>query len=92
MGGAILCILIYHAFCWIYNPIGRFNIGYVGVDVFMFSGFGLYKNVDELRDGMVFLSSMDIVAQKQMSQNGKLHLKEKATNRRNELIKNCILS
>jgi peptidoglycan/LPS O-acetylase OafA/YrhL len=35
-------VLIYHLFCWVYNPIGRFNIGFVGVDFFLFfSGFGL---------------------------------------------------
>ena len=28
MGIAIISVLIYHAFCWIYNPIGAFNIGY----------------------------------------------------------------
>lgn len=42
MGIAIISVLIYHAFCWIYNPIGAFNIGYFGVDIFLFlSGFGL---------------------------------------------------
>ena len=45
MGMAIIMILMYHAVCWTYNPFGiykDYNIGYVGVDVFMFlSGFGL---------------------------------------------------
>ena len=42
MGIAMIFVLIYHAFCWSYNPIGPFNIGYCGVDVFLFlSGFGL---------------------------------------------------
>lgn len=42
MGIAICCVLVYHAFCWIYNPIGRLNIGYFGVDIFLFlSGLGL---------------------------------------------------
>lgn len=42
MGLSICCILIYHAFCWIYNPIRGLNIGYIGVDIFLFlSGFGL---------------------------------------------------
>ncbi len=42
MGVAILMVLIYHMLCWVYNPIGEFNIGYVGVDVFYFlSGYGL---------------------------------------------------
>lgn len=42
MGIAILCVIVYHAFCWVYNPIGVFNIGYFGVDIFLFlSGFGL---------------------------------------------------
>lgn len=38
----MISVLIYHAFCWVYNPIGAFNIGYFGVDIFLFlSGFGL---------------------------------------------------
>lgn len=42
MGWAMICVLIYHAFCWIYNPIGHLNVGYIGVDVFLFlSGLGL---------------------------------------------------
>lgn len=42
MGGAMGMVLIYHLLCWVHNPIGEFNIGYVGVDVFYFlSGFGL---------------------------------------------------
>lgn len=42
MGVAMSCVLIYHAFCWIYNPIGRLNIGFFGVDMFLFlSGMGL---------------------------------------------------
>lgn len=42
MGIAMLFVIVYHLFCWVYNPIGRFNIGYVGVDLFLFlSGFGL---------------------------------------------------
>lgn len=42
MGVAIIIVIIYHLFCWVYNPIGLFNIGYVGVDIFLFlSGLGL---------------------------------------------------
>lgn len=42
LGIAILMVIIYHLFCWVYNPLGRLNIGYVGVDIFLFfSGFGL---------------------------------------------------
>lgn len=42
MGFAILLVLFFHAFCTIYNPLGNANIGYVGVDIFLFlSGFGL---------------------------------------------------
>ncbi len=42
MGISMIFVLFYHAFCWIYNPIGAFNIGYCGVDLFLFlSGFGL---------------------------------------------------
>lgn len=42
MGISILLVVLFHAFSWIYNPIGALNIGYVGVDLFMFfSGFGL---------------------------------------------------
>lgn len=42
LGIAMYMVLIYHFFCWIYNPIGRLNIGYLGVDIFLFfSGYGL---------------------------------------------------
>ena len=42
MGFTILLVLFFHAFCTIYNPLGNANIGYVGVDIFLFlSGFGL---------------------------------------------------
>lgn len=42
MGIAMLMVLIFHAFCWIYNPFGVLNIGYAGVDIFLFlSGYGL---------------------------------------------------
>ena len=42
MGVAMLLVLIYHFFSWTYNPMGRFNLGYIGVDLFLFlSGFGL---------------------------------------------------
>lgn len=42
MGIAMFFVIVYHAFCWIYNPLGFFNIGYVGVDIFLFlSGLGL---------------------------------------------------
>lgn len=42
MGIAMIMIIVYHLFCWVYNPIGQFNIGYVGVDIFLFlSGLGL---------------------------------------------------
>lgn len=42
MGVAMILVIVYHFFCWVYNPIGPFNIGYVGVDIFMFlSGLGL---------------------------------------------------
>ncbi|MBS5876774.1 MAG: acyltransferase [Prevotella sp.] len=42
MGIAILLVLIYHAMCVTYNPLRTLNIGYVGVDIFLFlSGFGL---------------------------------------------------
>lgn len=48
MGIAMIFIIIYHFFCWVYNPIGMYNIGYLGVDIFLFlSGFGLcysYEN------------------------------------------------
>lgn len=37
-----MLVLFFHAFCTIYNPLGNANIGYVGVDIFLFlSGFGL---------------------------------------------------
>lgn len=42
MGIAMLLVIVYHFFCWVYNPIGSLNIGYVGVDIFLFlSGLGL---------------------------------------------------
>ena len=42
LGIAIIMVIIYHFFSWIINPFGRFNIGYVGVDIFLFlSGWGL---------------------------------------------------
>lgn len=42
MGMAILLVVVYHALCWIYNPIGRFNFGFIGVDIFLLlSGMGL---------------------------------------------------
>lgn len=42
MGIAMICVIIYHAFCWVYNPIGYLNVGYCGVDIFLFlSGMGL---------------------------------------------------
>lgn len=48
MGIAMIIIIVYHLFCWVHNPIGQFNIGYVGVDIFLFlSGLGLsysYEN------------------------------------------------
>ncbi len=48
MGIAIICVIIYHAFCWVYNPIGKFNIGYFGVDIFLFlSGFGLCHSYEK---------------------------------------------
>lgn len=42
MGVAIIMVIFYHSFCWVINPIGFLNIGYVGVDIFLFlSGIGL---------------------------------------------------
>lgn len=42
MGIAMLMVLVFHFFCWVYNPIGRLNMGYIGVDIFLFlSGLGL---------------------------------------------------
>lgn len=42
LGVAILLVLVYHFFNWTINPFGRFNIGHVGVDIFLFlSGWGL---------------------------------------------------
>ena len=42
MGVAMIMVIVYHFFCWVYNPIGPLNIGYVGVDIFLFlSGLGL---------------------------------------------------
>lgn len=48
MGGAMIMVIVYHFFCWVYNPIGPFNIGYVGVDIFLFlSGLGLSYSYDK---------------------------------------------
>ena len=46
MGGSIILILLYHAFCWIppekENYFKVFKYGYIGVDIFLYlSGFGL---------------------------------------------------
>lgn len=50
LGVAIIMVIIYHFFSWTINPFGRFNIGYIGVDIFLFlSGWGLsysYKKND----------------------------------------------
>lgn len=47
MGIAMVLVLVYHLFCWTYNPLGRLNIGYVGVDIFLFlSGFGLCRSYE----------------------------------------------
>lgn len=46
MGVAIWAVLVYHLFLWIYNPLGRFNIGATGVDVFFFlSGLGCARSL-----------------------------------------------
>lgn len=48
MGIAMLMVLFFHFFMWVYNPIGRFNIGYVGVDIFLFlSGIGLASSYEK---------------------------------------------
>ena len=48
MGIAMLFVLVYHAFSWVYNPVGSLNIGYVGVDIFFFlSGFGLTRSFEK---------------------------------------------
>lgn len=45
MGIAMIMVVIYHFFCQVYNPIHFFNIGYVGVDLFLFlSGMGLAES------------------------------------------------
>lgn len=45
LGIAILMVIVYHLFCWVQNPIGSFNIGYSGVDIFLFfSGMGLARS------------------------------------------------
>lgn len=47
MGLAMAMILVYHGFNFILNPLGRLNIGYVGVDLFLFlSGFGLTRSYE----------------------------------------------
>lgn len=54
MGYAILMVIIYHYGCWVYNIFGDFNVGFVGVDIFMFlSGWGLvysYQNSKNIRE------------------------------------------
>lgn len=45
MGIAMIMVLAFHLFSWVHVPLGYFNIGYVGVDLFLFlSGFGLYHS------------------------------------------------
>lgn len=45
MGCAILFVLLYHFFGCTRNILGDLNIGYVGVDIFLFlSGYGLTKS------------------------------------------------
>ena len=40
---ALIMVVVYH---FPYNPIGRFNIGYMGVDIFLFySGYGICKSL-----------------------------------------------
>lgn len=47
MGVAIIMVIVYHCFCWVFNPIGIFNIGYIGVDIFLFlSGIGLRNSFE----------------------------------------------
>lgn len=47
MGFSIVMIVCYHALCWIFNPIGEFNLGYAGVDVFfLLSGYGLRSSFE----------------------------------------------
>lgn len=43
----MIIVVIYHVFCWVHNPLGRLNVGFIGVDLFLYiSGFclaGSYK-------------------------------------------------
>lgn len=51
MGYAILMVIIYHYGCWVYNLFGEFNIGFVGVDIFMFvSGWGLVYSYNKSKN------------------------------------------
>ena len=41
MGVPILSVMVFR---WVHNPVGPLNIGYVGVDIFLFlSGLGLAR-------------------------------------------------
>jgi len=51
MGYAMIMVLIYHYGCWVFNIFGEWNIGFVGVDIFMFlSGWGLVFSYEKSRD------------------------------------------
>lgn len=48
MGIAMIMVIVFHFFCWIYNPLGPFNKGHIGVDIFLFlSGYGLCRSYEK---------------------------------------------
>ncbi|MCH5308515.1 MAG: glycosyltransferase [Prevotella sp.] len=76
------------------TPVISFPIG-IAEDLVIHKKTGYlakYKNVNDLKEGMLFLSTMGMEAQKQMSENCRQHIKEKATDWREELIKTCMLN
>lgn len=76
------------------TPVISFPIG-VAEDLVIHKKTGYlaeYKNVNDLKDGILLLSAMNMEDQKRMSKNCKHHIREKATDWREELIKTCMLS
>lgn len=73
------------------TPVISFPIG-IAEDLVVHKKTGYlakYKSIDELRDGMLFLSSMDLESQERMSETCKQYIKEKATDWIGGLIKVC---
>ena len=71
------------------TPVISFPIG-IAEDLVVHKRTGYlaeYKNVNDLKDGMLFLSAMNMEAQQRMSENCKQHIKETATDWMEDLLK-----